>query len=41
VVEVDEQDIYSVQRILNRDLLVFFKKAGVKVPFPQLDVHTN
>lgn len=41
VVEVDEADIYSVQRILNRDLLVFFKKAGVCVPFPQLDIHSK
>lgn len=38
-VEVEEADIYSVQRILNRELLVFFKKAGVEVPFPQVDVH--
>lgn len=39
VVEVDEQDIYSVQRILNRELLVSFKKANIEIPFPQLDVH--
>ena len=38
-VEVDEADIYSVQRILNRELFVQFKKAGVCVPFPQVDVH--
>lgn len=38
-VEVDEADIYSMQRVLNRDLLVYFRKAGVGVPFPQLDVH--
>jgi len=38
-VEVDEADIYSVQRIMNRELLVQFKKSGVVVPFPQLDVH--
>ena len=39
VVEVDESDIYKVQRILNRDLLVTFREAGVEVPFPQLDLH--
>ena len=39
VVEVDESDIYKVQRILNRDLLVSFREAGVEVPFPQLDLH--
>lgn len=40
-VEVDESDIYSVQRIMNRELLVEFRKAGVVVPFPQLDVHSK
>ncbi|MCR5297473.1 MAG: mechanosensitive ion channel family protein [Clostridiales bacterium] len=39
VVEVDECDIYKVQRILNRELLVSFRQAGVEVPFPQLDLH--
>ena len=37
--EVDESDIYAVQRILNRDLFVAFRKAGVEVPYPQLDLH--
>lgn len=40
-VEVHEADIYSVQRILNRDLFVEFKKAGVEVPFMQVDVHNH
>jgi len=39
VVEVDEKDIYSVQRVLNRELLVSFKKANIEIPFPQLDIH--
>ena len=39
VVEVDESNIYSVQRILNRDLLVSFREAGVEVPFKQIDLH--
>lgn len=39
VVEVDEKDIYSVQRILNRELLVAFKKTNVEIPYPQIDVH--
>lgn len=38
-VEVEESDIYSVQRLLNRELLVAFRKANVEVPYPQLDVH--
>lgn len=39
VVEVEESKIYSVQRILNRELLVTFREAGVEVPYPQLDLH--
>ena len=39
VVEVDESNIYSVQRILNHDLLVKFREAGVEVPFTQIDLH--
>lgn len=38
-VEVEEQNIYSVQRMLNRELLVSFRKANVEVPYPQLDIH--
>ena len=41
VVEVDESEIYSVQRILNRDLFVAFRKAGVEIPYPQLDLHQS
>ncbi len=39
VVEVDESNIYKVQRILNRDLWVRFREAGVEVPFKQIDLH--
>jgi len=38
-VEVDEKDIYKVQRILNRDLLVKFREAGVEVPYRRIDLH--
>lgn len=38
-VNVKEGDIYSAMRILNRDLLLGFRKLGVECPFPQLDVH--
>lgn len=37
--EVEEKNIYTVQRIMNRELLVAFRKANVEVPYPQLDVH--
>ena len=39
VVEVDDKDIYSAARQLNRELFLEFRKAGVEVPFPQVDVH--
>ena len=40
IVEVPEDKIYSGARLLNRDLLVGFKKLGVECPFPQVDVHS-
>ena len=39
VVEVEESNVYGVQRVLNRELLVKFREAGVTVPYRQLDVH--
>lgn len=39
VVEVDESNIYSVQRILYHDLFLAFRQAKVEIPFPQLDLH--
>ena len=39
VVEVPEENIFSAPRVLNRDLLLGFRKLGVECPFPQLDIH--
>lgn len=41
VVEADEINVYAAQRTLNRELFVFFKRAGVNVPFPQMDLHNK
>ena len=41
MVEVTEDKIFSAPRVLNRDLLIGFKKLGVEIPFPQLDVHNR
>ena len=41
VVEVSEKDISSCARIMNRELLLGFRKLGIECPFPQVDVHTN
>ena len=39
VVEVEDRNIFSAGRTLNRELFLGFRKAGVEVPFPQIDVH--
>ncbi len=41
IVEVPEDKIYSAARIMNRELLVGFRKLGVECPFPQVDVHSR
>lgn len=41
VAEVSEEKIYSTQRLLNRELLLGFRRLGVECPFPQVDVHTR
>ena len=40
VVEVDEKNIFSAGRLLNRELLLGFKKLGIECPYTRLDVHT-
>lgn len=39
IVEIEEDNIFSVPRVLNHDLLLGFRKLGVECPFPQLDIH--
>ncbi len=39
VAEVDDTNIFSAGRLLNRELFLRFRKAGVEVPFTQIDVH--
>ena len=41
IVEVDESNIYSGARLLNRELFVGMKKLGVECPFQQVDIHTK
>ena len=41
IVEVEESNIFSAARTLNRELLVGFHKLGVDCPFPQVDVHSR
>ena len=39
VVPVAEKDIFNGARILNRELLVEMRAAGVECPFTQIDIH--
>lgn len=41
IVEIKEEDIFSVPRVMNHDLLLGFRKLGVECPFPQLDIHED
>lgn len=38
-VDVKEQNIYSTQRVLNRELFLTFRKQGTECPFTQIDIH--
>ena len=41
VAEVNEKDIFSGRRLLNKELKVAFDKHKISIPFPQVDVHMN
>ena len=38
---VSEENIYTTQRKLNRELLLGLRRLGIECPFPQVDVHTR
>ena len=39
VAEVDESNIFSAPRMLNREIKIGFDKAGIEIPFQQVVVH--
>lgn len=41
VADVEEGNIYTGKRILNRELKIAFDKNKISIPYPQLDVHTK
>lgn len=41
IADVEEGNIYSGKRLLNRELKVAFDKNKISIPYPQLDVHTK
>lgn len=40
-VEVDEKNIFSARRLLNKEMKTAFDKNNISIPYPQLDVHTK
>ena len=38
---VAEENIYTTQRRLNRELLLGLRRLGVECPYPQMDIHTR
>jgi len=39
IADVEEKNVFYGRRLLNREMKVAFDKAGISIPFPQLDVH--
>ena len=37
--EVEESNIFTGKRLLNREIKVLFDEAGIEIAFPQVDVH--
>lgn len=37
--EVEESNIFTGRRLLNREIKVLFDEAGIEIAFPQVDVH--
>lgn len=41
IADVNEENIFKGKRILNKELKIAFDKAGISIPYPQLDVHNK
>ena len=41
IVDVKEEDIFTAQRALTRDVRVLFADRGIEIPFPQVVVHSG
>ena len=39
VVDVKEENVFTAQRQLNRDVRILFNDTGIEIPFPQVVVH--
>ncbi|MBQ9992622.1 MAG: mechanosensitive ion channel family protein [Firmicutes bacterium] len=41
IADVAEENIFNGRRLLNKEIKIMFDKAGIIIPYPQLDVHTK
>ncbi len=41
IADVNEENIFSGRRILNKELKIAFDKAKIEIPYPQVDVHSK
>ena len=39
--EVDEKNVFSGRRLLNKELKIAFDKNNISIPYPQMDIHTK
>lgn len=39
--EVDEKNVFSGRRLLNKELKIAFNKNNISIPYPQMDIHTK
>ena len=39
IADVNEENIFTGKRILNKELKIAFDKAGIEMPYPQIVVH--
>lgn len=41
IADVNEENIFSGKRVLNKEIKIAFDKEGIRIPYPQVDVHNN
>jgi len=39
--DVDEKNVFSGRRLLNKELKIAFDKNNISIPYPQMDIHTK
>ncbi len=41
IADVNEENIFGGKRLLNKEIKIAFDKAGITIPYPQIDVHSK